>query len=581
VSGPSYFGPEGRRLFGWLSAPPAGVNARAAGVVLCNPFGFEALSMHRAYRHFAESFARAGFPALRFDYDGTGDSSGTDRDPERLRAWLDSIHAAAAELRARAGVRDVHLFGVRLGATLAATAAAERDGYAGLIGVVPVLQPAILLRELAALQDWAQLRKSPDGVTGVDAGDQEAAGFVITAPTIAELSAINLARQTRAPARCALVLDRSDRPGAEAWAARLRELGVDVTVRSLAGFLELNVDPHKSVLPESMIAAATEWLATHAPDAGATGEGKTLAVLEAEIEPGVVETALRLGESQRLFAIVTSPKASTRSVRAVLALNAGAQHRIGPNRLWVAFARRWARLGVVTMRLDLSGLGDTPPRPGTKERAVYGPFGALDIAEAATCLREAWGARTVEVLGLCSGGYHAIKAAAGGAAIDGVVSINQEVFFWDPTSPEKVTGFRAVAESQRYREAALSLDSWRKLLRGQVHVQAASRIFRRRIVDLAAAGGRILARDLRIPLPNDLATELRTIAKRNVQVRFLISAGEPVREMLVEHAGGAVTELEGSGAIAIETAAGPDHTFTAVWTHQVLEMILERMLVLR
>ena len=49
------------------------------------------------------------------------------------------------------------------------------------------------------------------------------------------------------------------------------------------------------------------------------------------------------------------------------------------------------------MRLDLSGLGDTPPRPGTKERAVYGPFGALDIAEAATCLREAWGARTVEV----------------------------------------------------------------------------------------------------------------------------------------------------------------------------------------
>lgn len=581
MSGPSYFGPETRRLFGWLNAPPAGVNARAAGVVLCNPFGFEALSMHRAYRHFAESFARAGFPALRFDYDGTGDSSGTDRDPDRLRAWLDSIHAAAAELRARAGVRDVYLFGVRLGATLAATAAAERDGYAGLIGVVPVLQPAMLLRELAALQEWAQLRKSPDGVTGLEAGDQEAAGFVIRAPTIADLSAINLVKQANAPARRALVVDRSDRPGAEPWAARLRELGVNVTVQALAGFRELNVDPHKSVLPESMIAAATEWLTAQARDSGPAGEARTSAVLEAEVEPGVVETALRFGESRRLFAIVTSPEASTRTGRAVLALNAGAQHRIGPNRLWVAFARRWARFGVVTMRLDLSGLGDTPPRPGTEERAVYGPFGALDIAEAATCLREAWGARTVEVLGLCSGGYHAIKAAVSGAAIDGVVSINQEVFFWDPKSSGTVTGFRAVAEAQRYREAALSLESWKKLLHGQVHVRAASRIFRRRIVDLAAARGRAIARDLRIPLPNDLATELRAIAKRGVPVRFLISAGEPVREMLVEHGGGAVEELERSGAITIETAAGPDHTFTAAWTHDVLAAILERMLSVR
>jgi hypothetical protein len=404
---------------------------------------------------------------------------------------------------------------------------------------------------------------------------------VLTAPTIAELSAIDLVKQAKAPARSALILDRSDRPGAEPWAARLRERGVDVTTHSLAGFRELNVDPHKSVLPESMIAAATAWLTTQARDAGPAGESRASAVLEAEVEPGVVETALRFGESGRLFAIVTSPKASSRTGRAVLALNAGAQHRIGPNRLWVAFARRWARLGVVTMRLDLSGLGDTPPRHGMKEREVYGPFGALDIAEAASCLRAAWGARTVEALGLCSGGYHAIKAAAGGAAIDGVVSINQEVFFWDPKASEKVTGFKAVAETQRYREAALSLESWKKLMRGQVHVRAASRIFRRRVVDLAAARGRSLARELRIPLPNDLATELRAIAKRKVPVRFLISAGEPVREMLVEHAGGAVAELERSGAITIETAAGPDHTFTAVWTHRVLETILERMLGVR
>jgi len=99
MSGPVYFGPAHRPLFGWLS-PASSEEARAAtaahGVVLCNPFGYEAMCMHRAYRYFAEAFAHAGFPALRFDYHGTGDSSGKDRDPQRLRAWLDSIHAAAA-----------------------------------------------------------------------------------------------------------------------------------------------------------------------------------------------------------------------------------------------------------------------------------------------------------------------------------------------------------------------------------------------------------------------------------------------------------------------------------------------------
>jgi pimeloyl-ACP methyl ester carboxylesterase len=548
------------------------------GVVLCNPFGFGALSMNRAYRHFAQSFARAGFPALRFDYDGAGDSSGTERDPDRLRAWLDSIHAAAAELRARAGVTDVVLFGVRLGATLAATAAAERGDYAGLIGVVPALQPEALLRELAAFQEWGNLKKSPDGISGIGEGDQEAAGFVFTAPLIAALSAIDLAKQSKAPAPKVMLIDRQDRPGAEPWAARLRELGANVTVQRLPGFREMNVDPHKSVLPEAMIAAATEWLVAQEPSPAVATGAASSPVRTAEVERGVVETAVQFGPSGRTFAIVTSPSEVPRSGRGILLLNAGAQHRIGPNRLWVAFARRWARLGAVTMRIDLSGLGDTPPRPGMAERAVYGSFGALDIAEAATHLREQWGAATVDVVGLCSGGFHAIKAAVAEAPIDRVVSINQEVFFWDPNTPEKVSSFRAAAETKRYGDAALSLASWKKLLRGQVHLDVASRVLRKRLVDLAESQRRRISRGLRIPLPNDLATELRAIAKRKIPIHFVISEGEPVREMLAEHGGSAVNDLERSGALTIETVTGPDHSFTAVWTHRVLQGLLERVL---
>ena len=39
-------------------------------------------------------------------------------------------------------------------------------------------------------------------------------------------------------------------------------------------------------------------------------------------------------------------------------LNAGPQRRIGPNRMWVETARRWAALGVPTVRIDLTAIGD-------------------------------------------------------------------------------------------------------------------------------------------------------------------------------------------------------------------------------
>jgi alpha-beta hydrolase superfamily lysophospholipase len=579
MSGPSYFGPEARRLFGWLSSPD-GAASSGSGVVLCNPFGFEAICMHRAYRYFAEAFARAGFASLRFDYDGTGDSSGTDRDPDRVRAWLDSIHAAAAELRARTGVRDVYLFGVRLGATLAATAAAEREDYAGILGIVPVLAPGLYLRELEVFQEWGRFKKSPDGVTGIGKRDQEASGFILTASTIASLSAIDLAKQSKALGRKALVLYRDDRPGVCAWPDRLRALGVEVDARRLSGFRELNMDPHKSVLPEAMIAASVEWLETHAHATSARVGGHPApdpSVREIEAEPGVIETAV-FADARALFGIVSSPKDVKPNGRAVIILNAGAQHRLGPNRLWVSLARHWARLGVVVLRLDFSGLGDSRPRPGMREFAGYETPGALDIADAAAYLRETWGARTVEVMGLCSGGYHAIKAAAHGAAIDGVLSINQEAFFWDPHALEDVPTFKAVAETKRYREAALSFASWRKLFRGEVKVRAASRIFRKRLVEFAVNRGRHVARSLQIPLANDLATELRAVAKRRILLRFVLCEGEPVREMLFEQGGPIVEKLEQSGALIIETIAGPDHTFTPVWTHRLLTERLDRML---
>ena len=82
-----YFNSGEHRLFGWLHRSLSDSNADI-GVVLCQPFGYEAICAHRGMRAFAEAIAAAGMPALRFDYLGTGDSRRLIHKPINCRSGL-------------------------------------------------------------------------------------------------------------------------------------------------------------------------------------------------------------------------------------------------------------------------------------------------------------------------------------------------------------------------------------------------------------------------------------------------------------------------------------------------------------
>jgi len=106
-----YFPAEDRRLFGWLHCAPS--HSSDTGLVICKPFGYEAICGHRTFRAFAEAAAAAGFPTLRFDYLGTGDSGDIDAAADQIEAWSRDILAAVDEVRGRTGVRRVCLLGWR------------------------------------------------------------------------------------------------------------------------------------------------------------------------------------------------------------------------------------------------------------------------------------------------------------------------------------------------------------------------------------------------------------------------------------------------------------------------------------
>lgn len=110
-------------LYGFINQPKGQAQADQ-GVLLCNPFGQEAVRVHRLYRVLGERLARAGVASLRFDYFGTGDSDGDD-DELSVQSGIDNILRADDELRSQAGCQHVSWFGLRLGATLAALASAR------------------------------------------------------------------------------------------------------------------------------------------------------------------------------------------------------------------------------------------------------------------------------------------------------------------------------------------------------------------------------------------------------------------------------------------------------------------------
>lgn len=197
-----FFQAHDRELLAAVHLSPR-LHARSAAVLLCNPFGEEAARAHRAYRVMARKLEDAGYAAMRFDYAGTGDSSG-DIDDFGVDAWIEDIEAAADVLRRESGVSRTVLVGLRLGATLAALCAQRgRLRAAHVVLWDPVVDGAQYLRELRrahrAYMDAEFGRTTaaqPDAAEGPESMLREALGTPIGARLHDELSAIDLAKDS-------------------------------------------------------------------------------------------------------------------------------------------------------------------------------------------------------------------------------------------------------------------------------------------------------------------------------------------------------------------------------------------------
>jgi alpha/beta superfamily hydrolase len=131
-------------------------------VILAGPLATERAHAYLTWVRWAREIANGGFDAFRFDYRGTGESTG-EFASMTMDTWLADLHACIEHVaRARPGVPIV-LHGLRMGALLAARAFAEKRADAMLLWEPPqsarALLAEVLRRKLA--EDYAENPGAP------------------------------------------------------------------------------------------------------------------------------------------------------------------------------------------------------------------------------------------------------------------------------------------------------------------------------------------------------------------------------------------------------------------------------------
>jgi hypothetical protein len=332
-------------------------------------------------------------------------------------------------------------------------------------------------------------------------------------------------------------------------------------------------------MPESVLAEVMAWLAQGEDRAGAPGVHRAVGVdSTAPAGPvGVSESAtLHIGDAEifetpltipqdfgNLSGILTTPAESTQPVCIVM-LNAGAMRRIGPNRMWVEAARRWAARGVPSLRLDVEAIGeaDGAVSPYGDDNALYVDDLIPQVKAAIAFLAQRGVGERFVTAGLCAGAYWAMHAGLDDPRVTAALMFNSRGIVWD-------TGLSASRDLRRAFSQRLTWARIRHNVTGPrlkavarwLLGMPARRLGRRR----SNAAGPLTDR------VNDVMGQMQVSPLRSV---FFFSAAEPLDEELRNT--GWLPRIEGWPNMTVARVAVRDHTLRPLMAQRAAHAALDR-----
>ncbi|MBC7172494.1 MAG: alpha/beta fold hydrolase, partial [Polyangiaceae bacterium] len=264
-----------------------------------------------------------------------------------------------------------------------------------------------------------------------------------------------------------------------------------------------------------------------------------------------------------------------------LLVNGGLNHRSGINRNYTEWARTWAALGFTVFRIDIRGLGDSPPDPRAGSQVLYRDATREDLLEAMDFLADRHGVRRFIALGLCSGGYQSLHTALDDARIIGVIMLNPLRFERRSDTDPASRGELAIAPLRHYLHAAVDVGAWKRLIMTRKDPRPIVRSFvarmgqnvvlraRRMIFELSA---------LEAPPATWLSGALLSLVARGARVLIVFNEDDPMALLLDEKVGPDRAALERSGRFSVVMVPDSDHIFTPIVSQERVERTVRRAL---
>jgi dienelactone hydrolase len=230
-------------------------------------------------------------------------------------------------------------------------------------------------------------------------------------------------------------------------------------------------------------------------------------------------------------------------------------------------ARAFASLGFVTLRFDLSGIGDSPVRQDNLPRAKSTIVEVQEAMDYLTCEK---GLRRFVLAGICSGARTAWLSALSDQRVAGAVVINDAGHRRGDFLEYSRTLIRHYLRIVLF--SSFRGKTWPRVFKLQFGVRHA----------LLAVFS-----TLRNPFPprrqqksptNDMIENLRSLTERGVRVLIVHSEGDEGWDYLNMTLGKEVKHLNSWNGVSLKTVPGANHTFTLLSNQEALIQVTQRWL---
>jgi len=260
-----------------------------------------------------------------------------------------------------------------------------------------------------------------------------------------------------------------------------------------------------------------------------------------------------LGSRRSLVGIVTDPEHFDPARPAVLLLSPARLLRCGANRLYVKLARQLADAGLLTLRFDFSGTGDSLPR---QDDVPKNQANILEAVEAMDYLQAEYGVRQFLAIGLCQGAWTAFHAAVRDARVVGLGLINP-----DTLSQNRNSAALRNVQSRPVLQSLKQPSSWIRLILGRADYRNKFAMMRTLVRD------RLSPRRLSAEI-DEVTARLRALDARGVSVLVAMADDDPSRVYM--------KPILNKVSVSEEIVPSGEHMFTPLASQRLLLDAIER-----